>query len=314
MQRPLIALAALLFSAVPALAEVPKVVATIKPIHALVAAVMGDLGSPTLIVRGAASPHTYSLKPSDAGAIEAADIVFWTGHDMEVFLEDSLATLAPDANVVELGQVSGIELLPTREGGMFEAHEEHGEEAHHHEEDEAHEHAHGAFDMHMFLDPANAKIMVSAIADTLSAADPANAATYAANAQAENAALDQLIADISAKLAPVKDRPLVVFHDAYQYFERRFGLNVAGSITVSPENMPGADRIASVREKLKTLDTACVFAEPQFDPRIVDVLVEGTSVGRGVLDPEGANLDEGPGLYPALITALADSIVTCLSR
>ena len=315
MQRPLIALAALLFGASPAFAEVPRVVATIKPIHSLVAAVMGDLGSPTLIVKGAASPHTYSLKPSDAGAIEAADIVFWTGHDMEVFLEDSLATLAPAATVVELGQVSGIDLLPTREGGMFEAHDDGDEhEAHHHEEGEAHDHAHGEFDMHMFLDPANAKVMVSAIATTLSAADPDNGATYAANAEMENAALDQLIADISAKLAPVKDKPIVVFHDAYQYFERRFDLTVAGSITVSPENMPGADRISSVRDKLKTLSTACVFAEPQFDPRIVDVLVEGTAAGKGVLDPEGANLEEGADLYPALLNALADGIAACLSR
>ncbi len=315
MKRSLLALATLLLGTASAFAEVPKVVATIKPIHSLVAAVMGDLGSPTLIVKGAASPHTYSLKPSDAGAIEAANIVFWTGHDMEVFLEDSLATLAPNATVVSLGQVGGIELLTARESGTFE-HHDHGDEAeaHHHEEDEAHEHGHGEFDMHMFLDPANAKVMVSAIARTLSAADPEHAATYAANADKENAALDQLIADISAKLAPIKDKPFVVFHDAYQYFERRFDLNVAGSITVSPENMPGADRIATVRDKLKTLDTACVFAEPQFDPRIVDVLVEGTSAGKGVLDPEGANLTEGPALYPQLLNALADNLVSCLSK
>lgn len=309
---PTAAILALLLGTASAFAEVPKVVATIKPIHSLVAAVMGDLGAPTLIVKGAASPHTYSLKPSDAGAIEAADIVFWTGHDMEVFLEDSLATLAPDAKIVALGQANGIELLPARESGTFE-HHDHGDEAvHHHDEAEEHEHEHGEFDMHMFLDPANAKVMVSAIADTLGAADPEHAAVYAANAQAENAALDQLIADITAKLAPVKDKPFVVFHDAYQYFERRFDLDVAGSITVSPENMPGADRISEVREKLKTLATACVFAEPQFDPRIVDVLIEGTPAGKGVLDPEGANLEEGPGLYPALLTALADSLVGCL--
>ena len=315
MQRLLIALVALLFGAGPALAEVPRVVASIKPIHSLVAAVMGDLGSPALIVKGAASAHTYSLKPSDARAIEAADIVFWTGPDMEVFLADALATLAPRATVVALGQVSGIDLLPKRQGGMFEVHD-HGDEtqAHHHDEAEPHGHAHGEYDMHMFLDPANARAMVSAIAATLSAADPANAATYAANAAAENAALDQLIADIDAKLAPVRDKPIVVFHDAFQYFERRFGLNVAGSITVSPETMPGADRITRVRDKLGTLQTACVFAEPQFDARIVDVLVEGTPAGRGVLDPEGADLEEGPGLYPALLNAMADSLVACLSR
>ncbi|HEY9009885.1 MAG TPA: zinc ABC transporter substrate-binding protein, partial [Devosia sp.] len=155
--------------------------------------------------------------------------------------------------------------------------------------------------------------MVTAIASALSAADPDNAATYNANADAERTKLDQLAADLSAKLAPVKEKPFVVFHDAYQYFQRAFGLTIAGSITVSPENMPGADRIAEVREKLKTLSTACVFAEPQFDPRIVDVLVEGTSAGKGVLDPEAADLEEGPDLYPQLLTRLADSLVECLN-
>lgn len=318
MKRPSLALAALLLGTASAFAEVPKVVATIKPIHSLVAAVMGDLGSPTLIVKGAASPHTYSLKPSEAGAIEAADIVFWTGHGMEVFLEDSLSTLAPTATLVELSEAPGIELLPVREGGMFEAHDD-GDEDHAahaeagHDDHAGHDHA-GEMDMHVFLDPANAKAMVAQIATTLAAADPDNAATYEANAQHATADLDQLIADITAKLAPIKDQPFVVFHDAYQYFERRFGLNIAGSITVSPENMPGADRISDVREKLKTLSTACVFAEPQFDLRIVDVLVEGTSVGKGVLDPEGANLSEGPGLYGELLNAMADSLVGCLTR
>ena len=259
MKRPLLAASAVLFALLmgtaSALAEVPKVVATIKPIHSLVAAVMGDLGTPTLIVKGAASPHTYSLKPSEAGAIEAADIVFWTGHGLEVFLAESLDTLAADAKVVELGHAPGIELLPVREGGMFDAHADEAHEDH----DEAD--GHGEMDLHVFLDPANAKALVAEIATTLSATDPEHAATYAANAAAETAALDQLTADLSAKLAPVKDKPFVVFHDAYQYFGRRFGLAIAGSITVSPENMPGADRISEVREKLKTLATACVFAE-----------------------------------------------------
>lgn len=310
MKRPLLALAVMLFGTASALADVPKVVATIKPIHSLVAAVMGDLGQPTLIVKGAASPHTYSLKPSEAGAIEAADIVFWTGHGLEVFLEDSLETLAPAATRVELSQAPGIELLPVREGGMFEAHEDDAASA---EEHEGHDHE-GEMDMHVFLDPENAKAMVAQIAATLSAADPEHAATYAANAATETAALDQLVADLSAKLAPVKAQPVVVFHDAYQYFANRFDLNIVGSITVSPESMPGADRISEVREKLKTLATACVFAEPQFDPRIVDVLIEGTAAGKGALDPEGASLTEGPGLYADLLHSLADGLVACLSR
>lgn len=310
MQKPfLLALAAALSWSPMALAEVPNVVATVKPLHALVAAVMGDLGTPALIVKGAASPHTYSLKPSDAQALQSASLVFWTGHGLELFLEDSIATLAPHATIVELSQAPGIELLPPRESGTFEEHAD-GDHAH-----AAEDHGHGEeADMHFFLDPANAKVMVTAIAGSLVAADPEHADTYRANAAKETADLDALIAETEASLAPIKDRPFVVFHDAYQYFENRFGLNVAGSITVSPEVSPGADRINEIRNKLKTLDAACVFAEPQFDPRIVNVLTEGTTAKQGVLDPEGANLDEGPGLYRQLIENLATNLKSCLAQ
>ena len=313
MQKPfLLALAAALSWSSVALAEVPNVVATVKPLHALVAAVMGDLGTPALIVKGAASPHTYSLRPSDAQALQSANLVFWTGHGLEVFLEDSIGTLAPQATIVELREAPGIELLAPRESGTFEEHadEEEGHEDHAHED-----HGHGEeADMHFFLDPANAKIMVATIADSLASADPENADIYRANAATETADLDALIAETETNLASVKDRPFVVFHDAYQYFEARFGLNVAGSITVSPEVSPGADRINEIRNKLKTLDAACVFAEPQFDPRIVNVLTEGTTAKQGVLDPEGANLDEGPGLYRKLIENLATSLKACLAQ
>jgi len=314
MQKPFfLALAAALSWSTVALAEVPSVVTTIKPLHALVAAVMGDLGTPALIVKGAASPHSYSLKPSDAQALQAANLVFWTGHGLELFLEDSIDTLAPKATIVELSKAPGIELLPPRETGTFEHHdhdeEEHAGEAH------ADEHEHGEEqDLHFFLDPANAKVMVATIADSLVAADPEHADTYRANAAKETADLDALIAETEASLAPIKDRPFVVFHDAYQYFEKRFGLNVAGSVTLSPEIAPGADRINEIRAKLKTLDAACVFAEPVFEPRIVNVLTEGTTAKQGVLDPEGANLDEGPGLYRQLIENLATSLKACLAQ
>lgn len=356
MQAPLksilLAATAIALSAVPALAEVPRVVASIKPIHALVASVMGDLGTPDLIVEGAASPHAYSLKPSNAAALEAADLVFWTGHGMELFLEDSITTLAPKATLVELADSPGITLLPPREGGAFdghdhdgdgvpdeeggehaeehadhdaEAHDDHAHEAeaeagHDHEAEEhdhdAHEgHEHGEeLDMHFFLDPANAAVMVDTIAAALSAADPDDAATYAANAAATKADLEALTAEVTTRLAPVKDRPVVVFHDAYQYFENRFGLNVAGSITVNPENAPGAARIGEIRAKLGELETACVFAEPQFDKRVVDVLTEGTTARQGVLDPEGADIEPGPGAYRQLIERLADNLVACLDQ
>lgn len=297
--------------ATPACAEVPRVVASIKPVHALVAAVMGDLGMPALIVKGAASPHTYSLRPSDAAALQAADLVFWTGHGLELFLEDAITTLAPRAAIVELAASPGITLLPPREGGTFEPHA-HDEGDHDHEE--GHDHAHEAeADMHFFLDPENAKVMVREIVAGLSAADPEHAATYAENGRAQIADLEALLEQTRARLEPLADRPFVVFHDAYQYFERRFDLEVVGSITVSPEVTPGADRIAEIRTRLRTLDAACVFAEPQFDPRIVEVLIEGSSARAGVLDPEGAAVPEGPRAYRELIEALAAGLIECLS-
>ncbi len=294
----------------------PDVVASTKPIHSLVAAVMGDLGTPRLIVRGAASPHTYSLRPSDAAALESADIVFWTGHGMELFLADALDTLSTKAEVVELAEAPGIELLPIREGGAFEPHvhedegDDHDHEEHGHDD---HGHDHGEEgDMHFWLDPENAKLMVTEVATVLAEADPDNASTYEANADAELVRLDELTEELRATLAPVADKPFIVFHDAYQYFESRFGLVVAGSITVSPEAMPGAARIEQLQNRVRELGATCVFAEPNFEPAIVRTIIEGTDAKAGTLDPEGAALTEGPNLYPDLLRGLAAGLVECL--
>jgi zinc transport system substrate-binding protein len=288
----------------------PAVVASTKPVHSLVAAVMEGVGEPTLIVKGAASPHTYSLRPSDASALENADIVFWTGHGLELFLSDALETLSTKAQTVELAKADGIELLPMREGGAFEAHEHEGEDHGDHDHDHAHEEGEG--DMHFWLDPENARLMVAEISRVLTAADPENAATYAANALSVNSGLAALETEIGASLEPVKGKPFVVFHDAYQYFEKRFGLNVVGTITVSPETMPGAARVEQLRGKLGELGASCVFAEPNFEPAIVRTIIEGTSAKAGTLDPEGSALTEGPGLYGALLRGLAAGLVDCL--
>ncbi len=295
----------------------PAVVASTKPVHSLVSAVMGDAGAPTLLVKGSASPHTYSLRPSDAAALESADIVFWTGHGMELFLGEALQTLSPEATVVELAETPGIALLPIREGGAFEAHA-HDEEDHDHDHDHAHEeeghdHDEGEGDMHFWLDPENAKLMVNEIAQVLSAADPDNAPVYAANAEAEQARLDALSEELTATLASVAGKPFLVFHDAYQYFENRFDLDIAGTVTVSPEAMPGAARIDELRAKVAELGATCVFAEPNFEPAIVSTIVEGTTARAGTLDPEGASLTEGPDLYHQLLRGIATSLVDCLS-
>jgi zinc transport system substrate-binding protein len=246
---------------------------------------------------------------------------------MELFLEDSLGTLAPRATAVALSQSPGIELLPVREGGAFEAHEhddDHGAHDHDHEgehdheehEDDGHahgdDHAEGEMDMHFWLDPVNAKAMVAHIAATLAKADPDNAAAYSANAAAEAVRLDALVVDVSTRLAPVQETPFIVFHDAYQYFEHRFGLTVAGSITVTPDTLPGARRVEELRAAVTAAGAACVFAEPQFEPAIVSTIIEGSNARAGVLDPEGAELEAGPDLYTQLIAGLADSLLECL--
>lgn len=295
-------LTAALLAAGPA-AAAPKVVASIKPVHSLVAAIMEGIGEPGLIVEGAASPHTYALKPSNAAALQEADLVFWVGHGLEAFLERPLETLGARATAVELEDAPGLEKLPLREGGPFEAH---AHEGHDHEE------GHGAFDMHLWLDPGNARAMAAEIAARLAEKDPAHAEAYQANLAKLEGRLDALDREIAGILAPVKERPFVVFHDAYQYFEHRYGLHAAGSITVSPETPPGAERLSEIRVTVKRLGATCVFAEPQFEPKLIKVVIEGTPAKSGTLDPEAATYDAGPGLYFELMRGLATSLRDCL--
>jgi zinc transport system substrate-binding protein len=287
-----------------AVAAAPDVVVSIKPIHSLVAGVMAGVGEPQLIVSGGSSPHVYSLRPSDARKLERAHLVFWVGPILDGFLEKPLTSLAGKAEIVELDHAPGVALLPARHGGDWEADED--------------EHAHAASateqDGHLWLDPANAKAIVQLAEVKLAALDPANAARYAGNAAALTQRLDALDAGLRQRLAPLEGRPFVVFHDAYQYLERRYGLRAIGSITVSPEHLPGAQRIQAIHGKVAALGAACVFSEPQFEPRLVQTVIEGTDARTAVLDPEGASLHAGAELYFTLMDGLADGLVTCLGR
>lgn len=311
----------------PALA-LDGVVASIKPVHSLVAAVMGDTGSPELLVQGASSPHTYSLRPSEARKLEQAKVVFWVGEGMETFLGKPLDALARNARVITLSETEGLTLLDLREGGAFEAHnhddhaddhddEDHDDHDHDHDHDHEHEHAHEGQDrphgkdMHIWLDPENARVMARKIAATLGEADPENAAVYARNAQALDERLASLMETVRNELAPVADKPFIVFHDAYHYFEDRFGLHAAGSISINPETPPSAQRVKEIRDRIAESGAICVFAEPQFEPKIVGIVTEGTDAKSGVLDPLGADLADGPDLYPRLIQALAASFRAC---
>ena len=298
-----------------------RVVASIKPVHSLVSAVMAGVGEPHLIIRGHASPHTFTLRPSDAEALEDAHVIFMVGDTMETAFAGPVEALAGDARVVKLADTPGLVLRPIREGGAFEEHDhdshghagmdDHGDHGHGHAHD--HDDGPGPFDMHVWLDPINGWTMARAIAGTLGEIDPANAATYQANVDALLQRLERLTGEIAQASAPARGVPFIVFHDGYRYFEDRFGLTAAGSVVVSPERAPGARRISELRDKVERLGVVCVFDEPQFDKRLVDTVTEGSDVKSGTVDPLGAGIEDGPDLYFTLLHNMAAAFTGCLA-
>jgi zinc transport system substrate-binding protein len=302
MQRPgsVAALAVtLLFTALGTAIAAPRVVVTVKPLHSLVAGVMAGVGEPELIIRGAGSPHTYSLKPSEARLLENAQVIFWVGESLETFMEKPLSVLGSRARIVQAMQLPGITLLAGREGGAWEGHARHEAAAHGH-------------DGHLWLDPANARLIARHAAEVLGQLDPANSGRYAANADALVARIDALDAFLKATLAPVRDIPFVVFHDAYQYFEKSYALRAVGSITASAERTPGARRVREIRDTIRSLGARCVFSEPQFSSALLGTLLEGTNTGTGTLDPIGAGLPAGPDAYFTLMRSLGSALAECL--
>ncbi len=368
----------------------PQVVTSIKPLHSLVSGVMKGVGEPYLLIKGVASPHTFSLKPSDARALERARVIFWVGDVLAPGLERPLEILPKRAKVVALGEMKGLELLKLREGGLWEGHDDdhdmekrgkaeddhhdekekaeakdddhekmeakakdddhhekaeakeehhdeekrgkaedddHGKEKaeakedHHDEKEKAEakgdhgeeEDHHGGFDAHIWLDPMNAKKWVDAIAHELEEVDPGNKEKYEANARNMKARIDALHEELARSLAPVKGAPYIVFHDAYQYMEKRYGLTPIGSVTLSPEKKPGSARLVAIRKKIRDTKSICVFTEPQFQPRLVKVIMEGTGAGTGVLDPLGTGIPAGEDAYFTLMRNMAKSLRTCLS-
>jgi zinc transport system substrate-binding protein len=326
---------------IPAAAAELKVTVTMKPIHALVAGVMEGIGEPKLLVTGSASPHTFSMKPSDAKALNSSAVFFRVSERVEPFTTKVVKSLPKEVRTVTLAETPGLELLEVRTGETFERHDhghddhdDHGHKGHkgheHQKEAKGHsDHGHDndhaahpdhaedhakAHDGHVWLDPDNAKLMVAEIVRVLSEVSPENAETFKTNGERVTAEITALAAEIAKDLEPIKGKPFVVFHDAYQYFEHHFGLTAIGSITMSPEVQPSAKRLTEIRKKLKTLEASCVFAEPQFKPKLVATVTEGTSARAGTLDPEGALVEPGKGAYTALLKNLASGLKSCLSQ
>ena len=307
MRSPLIAVVTAAMAAGPALAA-PAVVADIPPVHSLVARVMDGAGEPGLILPPGASPHGYAMRPSEAGMLSEADVVFWVGKGLTPWLERSVASLAGDAVSIQLLEADGVEVLEMRGEAAFGHGEEDGD-GHDHD----HGHDHGDEDPHAWLDPENAKVWLDVIAATLAEADPENADLYLENAAAGRAELDALEARIETRVAPVRGRPFVVLHDAYHYFEHRFDIEAAGSLSISDASDPGPARVAEIRDLIASLGPTCVFAEPQFEGRPLGMITEGADVRTGILDPLGAGLEPGPALYPALLDGLSEDLAECLA-
>ena len=296
-------------------ANVPKVVTDIPITHSLVTRVMAGIGMPDLIVDRGASPHEYSLRPSNAASLEVADLVFWISNGLTPWLDDALNTLARNAKVIELMDAKGATVLSFREGATFETHshqhkqDEDGHDEHKHDEDE---HATGNVDPHGWLDPYNGRIWLDVIATALSKIDPTNSDIYFANATQAKADIDTFISELAATLAEFRGTNFIVYHDAYQYFEKRFDVLAAGSISLGDVSDPSPARIAEVRKKVEELGIICVFSEPQFNSELVRTVTDGVSVKTRVIDSLGTQFTLGPDFYLNVLRGIAQSMASCL--
>jgi zinc transport system substrate-binding protein len=287
----------------------PRVVVSVAPLHALAAAVMEGIGTPYLLLRGASSPHDARLRPSDARALTRAEVVIWAGPALEGFLVKALKALAGDAlagktRIVTLTEEAGLIRLPLP-GSSADSGPSTGPST-----------GPGRIDPHLWLDPANARRMAAIFAAVLAEADPDNGAVYRANATDLAARLDALDAELRRRLTPLRGVPYMVFHDAFAYFQARYGLNRIGAVTRNPEIRPGARHLAALRRRIREEGVVCVFTEPQFNPALVEALTEGTGARVATLDPLGVALGVAPGTgaeaYFVLMRALAAAVADCL--
>ena len=286
-----------------------NVVTSIKPLHSLTSYIMEGVGEPGLIIDGVASPHNFQIKPSHAKMLQKADLVIWVGEDLESFLPTALKSIPKNSVVFPLLEQSGLKKLKFREKNIFEGHDDHGHDEHAEKEEGHDDHGHGEYDPHIWLDPLNAKVIVKKITNQLVKIDADNSSTYKANSKKLLKDLDNLTSTIKKDLN--KNASFVVFHDAYQYFEKRFGLSVIGALTVNPDVMPGAEQLSEIREVIEEKKVKCIFSEPQFNPAIIKSIASDTGVKIGVLDPLGANINKSKNMYFNLIEDMSDALKDC---
>ena len=337
MRRLKILATALLVSASGVRADVPNVVVDIPPVFSLVSSVMQGVGTPKLLLRGNESPHNFALRPSQRRDLGQADIIFWIGEGLTPWLEKAQASLTQTPISVALGEQTGVVQLSFREGAFFENHDDHdghdgrgevnGHTEHNraetHENAAAHDgkdhqdhagHDHAGLDPHFWLDPENAIHWIYTIADILSQKDPENAGAYYANATRTKASLELLNKNIAQQLAPHRAERFLIVHDAFQYFEARFGLAAQGAISDGHAAPPSAARILAIRKLMQDQKISCVFAEPGYNAKLLDNLISETSVRLKQLDPLGAGLPLDHTLYEAVLQNMADTMVACFTN
>ena len=303
-----------------------KVVTTIKPLHSLVSNVMDGIGEPSLLIEGSSSPHSFILKPSHAKLMEQADIIFWIGEGMETFMEKPLSSIAKKAKKVSFMELASIQKLKFREENIFEHDEDKDHDEHKHDEDKDHDehkhdedkdhdedghegHHHGEFDAHIWLDPSNAREMLYEIAHELSDLDPANADKYNQNLNETILAIDEMITNIDRDIN--KNAKFIVFHDAYQYFEKKFGVASSGALTLNTDVLPGAKQVSEIQEVISENSIRCIFSEPQFNPKIIETIAKDTGINTAVMDPLGSVFDANKQQYFNLINDLGKKLNDC---
>jgi zinc transport system substrate-binding protein len=287
-----------------------KVLVSIKPFHSLVSAIMQDVSEPLLLINGNNSPHSYALRPSSAENLQQADLVFWGGEILEGFLTKPLQSLASRAKLVSLQETAGLRLLPLRSGIVWQKHETDSTNDHSAEDETT---STSGTDPHIWLDPYNAKIISAKIVEILTAMDPQNAQSYRINGEKYGLRLELLDRKLKAEMTKVAETPYMVFHDAYQYFEKRYQLNVIGAVTLHLGYGSSVRRLKTVRKTIKKEKIRCIFSEPQFSPKLLQTVTAGTNVKQGTLDPLGAGLESGPELYFTLLNNLSHNISSCLN-
>ena len=289
-----------------------KVVTTIQPLHSLISNVMGNKGKLDLILEGTASPHSFTLKPSHAKMLENANVIFWIDKDLESFLEKPLKSIPKKAKVVHLIDISGLEIHKFREKNIYGGHDDHDKHGHKedkHDDHDKHGHAHGEFDVHIWLDPNNAKVIVKEVVNQLATLDSKNSDFYKKNAKKTLNKLDNLINKIDKSIN--KKASFVTFHDAYQYFEKRFGIEALGALTINTDIQPGAKQIEEIQHLVEDKNIKCIFSEPQFNPKLINMIAKSSGAKTGILDPLGSSYKPGNDLYFNLINDLYENLNKC---